>query len=249
MTGLSDNLLHQLSERARDPRRRYESAAEDDMAEELTIGEVDNRTREWTEDLVRRAAEQSSERLSQEELERRVKASMDQRQSILDRVLAQRSAWGHPPPTSLSFIQSEGHIGASTRPPGATALPPPADIEDWEFLQRTTALPIPPDLRQLYGIADGGFGPGFQGLYSVRQIATNCLDLRRRGPDYCNSIGYPQSYLPIAESSLTYHYDTETGLIISSNQNWANEDLDPEDILQVAFQSLAEMMESWLARS
>ena len=48
---------------------------------------------------------------------------------------------------------------------------------------------------------------------------------------------------------LNYHYDLDTGRIISSNQDWHNDGLEPEGIYDIAFQSLAEMMEDWLGRS
>ena len=80
----------------------------------------------------------------------------------------------------------------------------------------------------------------------MRQIGSYCEDLRRRGPDYCGTIAYPESFVPIAEETLNYHYDLETGRIISSNQDWDNDGLEPEDIYDIAFQDLAAMMEHWL---
>jgi hypothetical protein len=62
-------------------------------------------------------------------------------------------------------------------------------------------------------------------------------------------IAYPQSFIPIAGEMLDYHYDLDTGRIISSDQDWHNHDLEAEDIYDIAFQSLAAMMEDWLARS
>ena len=70
-----------------------------------------------------------------------------------------------------------------------------------------------------------------------------------RGPDYCGTILYPDSFIPLATERLDYHLDLDTGRIISSNQNWDNEGLDPEDIYDIAFQSLAGMMEDWLRRA
>ena len=56
------------------------------------------------------------------------------------------------------------------------------------------------------------------------------------------------SFVPIANEMLDYHYDLDTGRIISSNQNWYNDELEKEDIYDIAFQSLAAMMEDWLGR-
>lgn len=244
-----DILLHRVAERARDPRRRYMSAAEEEQAVKLSAGDAEQRMRAWTADLVRRAAALSGEQLSDLELEQRAKSLHEQQGTARRMVEEQMRAWGMQPPTSGAFVQGADHVQMSSSPPGASLLPQPPKPEDWEFLELAAAQLIPLDLRRLYLVADGGFGPGFTGLYSVKLIASNCLDLRRRGPDYCNSIEYPQSYLPLAEEMLAYHYDIDTGRIISSNPNWANEDLEPEDIYDVAFQSLAAMMEDWLARS
>ena len=80
----------------------------------------------------------------------------------------------------------------------------------------------------------------------MQRIASYCEDFRRRGPDYCGTIHYPESFLPIAGETLNYHYDVETGRIISSNEDWVNDGLEKEDVYDIAFQSLAEMMENWL---
>lgn len=60
-------------------------------------------------------------------------------------------------------------------------------------------------------------------------------------------IRYPDSFLPIANEMLNYHYDLDTSRIISSDQDWGEKGLD--DAYDIAFQSLAEMMEDWLERS
>ena len=113
-------------------------------------------------------------------------------------------------------------------------------------LEEIVGRPVPDALKQLYAISDGGFGPGFTGLHSVQLIVSTCEDFRRRGPDYCGTILYPHSFIPIAGAMLDYHYDLDTGCIISSNQNWSEEGLEAEDIYDIAFQSLAAMMEDWL---
>ena len=96
---------------------------------------------------------------------------------------------------------------------------------------------------------DGGFGPGFTGLNPVQLIGAGCEDHRRRGPDYCGTIPYPESFIPLATQRLDYHYDLDTGRIISSNAHWEDQGLEPNDIYVVAFQSLAAMMEDCLSQS
>ena len=118
---------------------------------------------------------------------------------------------------------------------------------DWQALERIVGQRIPDELMRLYTISDGGFGPGFNGLHSVQLIGSSCEDYRRRGPDYCGTVVYPQSFIPLATEMLDYNLDLDTGRIISSNQNWENDGLDQEDIYDIAFQSLAAMMEDWLS--
>lgn len=155
-------------------------------------------------------------------------------------------AWGQTPPRTKSFIETEDYIGASTEPPGAKPLRSPPTHSDWNTLEQIVGRSIPEDLKRLYTISDGGFGPGFTGLHPVQPIGSFYEDYRRRGPDYCGTVVYPASFIPLATERLDYHLDLDTGRIISSNQNWDNEGLDPEDIYDIAFQSLAAMMEEWL---
>lgn len=122
---------------------------------------------------------------------------------------------------------------------------PPTE-SDWNRLEQIVGRSIPEDLKCLYTISDGGFGPGFTGLHTVQLIGSFYEDYRRRGPDYCGTVVYPASFIPLATEMLDYHLDLDTGRVISSNQNWENDGLDPEGIFDIAFQSLAEMMENWL---
>ena len=161
--------------------------------------------------------------------------------------MAGERAWGQTPPLVQSVIETEDHFGISSDPPGAKPLVPAPKDSDWAKLEKLVGQKIPEDLKRLYGISDGGFGPGFTGLHPVELIASACEDFRRRGPDYCGSIIYPDSFIPIAAEQLDYHYDLETRRIISSNQNWENDGLDVEEIYDIAFQSLAAMMEDWVA--
>ena len=103
-------------------------------------------------------------------------------------------------------------------------------------------------MKRLYTISDGGFGPGFAGLNSVQLIGSFCEDYRRRGPDYCGTVIYPASFIPLAAERLDYQYDLDTGRIISSNQNWEEDGIEPEEIYDIAFPCLAAMMEDWLER-
>ena len=217
MTTLSESLIARITGRALDPKRRYRLAAEDERAVSLP-----------TDAIAQKFDDSSSEA-----------------GDVFRQMQARMASMGFSMPT-MSLIETPGGMSASSEPPGARPLASPPGESDWAELEAIAGAPIPADLKQLYAIADGGFGPGDRGLLTVKLIGAYCEDLRRRGPDYCGDILYPASFLPIAEETLNYHYDLDTGRIISSNQYWHNDGLEPEDVYDIAHQSLAAMMEHWL---
>ena len=245
---MTDELLARIAERARDPKRRYMTAAEDEARVELPIEEIERREEAWTrKNLARSAAE--GEEMSAEDVERYMDEWRASRDAVRRDMEAQMRAWGQTPPTTKSFIETEHHISVSSEPAGARPLQPPPTESDWKALEQIAGQPIPEDLKRLYTISDGGFGPGFTGLMPVQLIGAGCEDYRRRGPDYCGTVAYPDSFIPLATETLDYHYDLDTGRIISSNSHWEDQELGSDEIYDVAFQSLGAMMEDWLSRS
>ena len=218
MNHMSEELLARIAKRAADPNRRYMTAAEDQSAVELPTEQIQKRFDDF--------GNGDAFRMMQDKMRE----------------------WGFDMP-KMSFVErDDGSLGASSKAPGAVPLSSPPSVSDWQELEATVGLSMPADLKRLYTISDGGFGPGFTGLNSLQGIAAQCLDYRRRGPDYCGTIDYPMSFIPLANETLDYHYDLDTGRIISSNQDWYNDELEKEDIYDIAFQSLAAMMEDWLER-
>lgn len=249
MEDMTAKLLARIAERARDPMRRYMKAAEDEARIELPVEEIERREEEWTRRLLARSTAANGQEILAEDVERCMdewRASRDAARLAME---AQMQAWGRTPPKTRSFIETEHYVGASSEPPGAKPLQRPPHESDWKALEQIVGRPVPGDMKRLYTISDGGFGPGFTGLNTVRMISNACEDFRRRGPDYCGTVSYPDSFIPLATEMLDYHYDLDTGRIISSNQNWENDGLAPEDIYYIAFQSLAAMMEDWLRRT
>lgn len=220
MTALSSDLLARLRQRAADPKRRYMTAPDDEALQSLTIEEIQRR---YDESPI---------------------ADGDMFRNMIGHLRANGSSVDR-----MSFSDVNGNLRATTEPPGARPLEPAPSNDDWDALEDEVGAQIPDDLRSLYTISDGGFGPGFRGLNSVVGILSQCQDYRRRGPDYTGELHYPRSFVPIANEMLDYHYDLDTGRIISSNQNWFNDELEPEDVYDIAYQSLADMMEAWLQRS
>ena len=249
MEKFTDELLARIAERARDPKRRYMTAAEDEARVELPVEEIERREEEWTRRNLARSAAVEGGEMSDEQAERYMDEWRASRDSIKRGIEAQMRAWGQTPAATKSLIETDDHFSVSTDPPGAKPLQPPPVDSEWKALEQLVGRAIPDDLKRLYTVSDGGFGPGFTGLNPVQLIVAGYEDYRRRGPDYCGTVLYPESFIPLASERLDYHYDLETGRIISSNPRWEDEDLEPEDIYDVAFQSLAAMMEDWLRRS
>jgi len=260
MSEMTDELLARIAVRASDPKRRYMTAAEDESKVAMPLEEIERRYEAWQAKLIERSrAAALRDGMTLEEYERNLARDLeDQRRrrggrSQLQFEIAQWSQleWnqGRTFPEKLTFVETEHSIGWSMDTPGAKPLVPPPEGSDWLKLERVVGRKMPEDLKQLYSLSDGGFGPGFTGLNPVETIGINWNDLRRRGPDYCGTVEYPASFLPIAGEMLDYHYDLDTGRIISSDQDWHNHDLEPEDIYDIAFDSLAAMMEDWLERS
>jgi len=218
---MSDELLARIAKRAADPNRRYMTAAED----------------------------QSRVELPTDEIKRRFDAFDDTAGDTFRMMQDKMREWGFNL-DKMSFVQREdGTVGASSEPPGAVPLTASPSEAAWAEVEAAIGRPIAQDLKRLYSISDGGFGPGFTGLNPVQRIIAFYADYRRRGPDYCGTILYPPSFVPIANEMFDYHYDLDTGRIISSNQDWDNDPDDPKEVYDIAFQSLADMMEDWLRRS
>lgn len=238
MTEVTDMLLARIAERASDPIRRYKMAAKEqadhELAVELTIEEIESLHAERDRRAFARGREDDG---GPTELD------------LFRMMQAQMRAWGNDTPTMWVVERDDGTKRVTRGRPRVTPLEPPPGGSDWEKLERIVGRPVPNYLKRLYSISDGGFGPGFTGLNPTEVIGLNFEDFRRRGPDYCRTVEYPASFLPVAGEVLDYHYDLDTGRIVSSNSNWDNCGLEPEDIYDIAFQSLAEMMEDWLQRS
>lgn len=249
MTGISDELLKKITERAKDPKRRYLGASREELGIELPVAEIERREEEWTRRLIVRSSAIDGISLSPDEVESHIAEWRASRDAMRDAMNAQMRAWGQTPPETKYLFETEEQFSVSSDPPGAKPLQPPPSEKDWKALEQSAGRPMPMDLRRLYSIADGGFGPGYSGLNSVQLIKAGSEDFRRRGPDHCGTVAYPDSYLHLASENLDYHYDLETKRILSSNSRWQEDGVQPSEIYELAFISLAEMMEDWLSRS
>jgi hypothetical protein len=110
--------------------------------------------------------------------------------------------------------------------------------------------PLPSGLRQLYAIADGGFGPG-SGLFALSELAERYDDMTREpfGPD---GQDWPRNLLPLFnEDPVLLCLDLDSGGIVAWDPEEI-EDEESEEDWQRSFKreqsSLAELMEQWLGK-
>ena len=112
-------------------------------------------------------------------------------------------------------------VGQAT---GAQPLAPPAGEAALAEAERAVGRPFPAELRQLYAIADGGFGPG-AGLMPLAELTRRYDDLAREpyGP-----LGqdWPKNLLPLFdEDPVLACIDLNTGEMVA----WDPEEIEDED--------------------
>ena len=200
MSEMSDELLARIAKRAADPNRRYMTAAEDQSSVELPTGEIQRRFDDVGDDSRRCLPDDAGQ-----DARVGLRLGEDELRRAERRILR-------------GVIKCSG---------GSTVGPAANRRRLGQRLERIVGRPMPEDLKRLYSISDGGFGPGFTGLNPVQRIGSFHEDLRQRGPDYCGTVEYPASFLPIAGEMLDYHYDLDTGRIslerFRLEQSWARQ--------------------------
>ena len=109
--------------------------------------------------------------------------------------------------------------------------------------------PLSADLRAMYGIADGGWGPGIaftlghgRGFQSLQTVGETLADLRRRGPGYTGEAEWPAHLLPIADRGGPISYNLDTGEIVAFNDYY----YDDEQTIAEAFTVIHPNLETWL---
>jgi len=142
-----------------------------------------------------------------------------------------------------------GTVRFGGEPPPAGLAPPPGD-ERLAEAGRRIGRPLPDELRQLYAIGDGGFGPG-AGLLPLDRLVARYLDLTREpfGP---MGQDWPANLLPLFDQDpALLCLDLDDGGVVA----WDPEEIEDEesegDWLRsfVPEQpSLAALMEQWLGQ-
>lgn len=158
-------------------------------------------------------------------------------------VAEQMERWGQKMPPMYVTQHEDGSLGASSENPNNRSLALPATKADFKLLEEKVGRPLPHDLRQLYSIADGGFGPGIgPGLYSLERIGQEYDDLCRRGPGYTGEADWPPHLLPLTDIVGPVSYDLERGVIVAFNEYYYDDGL----TIDKAFTDLHPSLEGWL---
>lgn len=169
--------------------------------------------------------------------------------SAFENVVKQMEAWGQSLPPMHVTRNETGGLSASSEDANNYPIAPPATEAGFRELEQLIGRPLPAELRQLYAIADGGFGPGIgytpgfgHGLYSLEGIGRNLEDLRRRGPDYCGTIEWPAHYLPLTDLTGAVAYDLDSGAIMAFNEYYENDGLTADQ----AWSEINPNLKAWL---
>ena len=169
-------------------------------------------------------------------------------------VVAQMNAWGQAMPPMVVTRYPDGGLRASSEDETALPLARPANEADLAALEALVGRKLPADLRALYAIADGGWGPGTSytgglgtGFYSLKALASVLEDLRRRGPGYTGEAPWPDNLLPIADTTGPVSYNLDTGEIVAFNDYWYDDDLTLEQAFSVTHPTLEAWLREWVA--
>ncbi|WP_156170040.1 SMI1/KNR4 family protein [Aurantiacibacter luteus] len=169
-----------------------------------------------------------------------------------DLIRQQMANWGQSMPEMFLSTDANGNRSASSSNPD-TPLARPASKADLAALEKRIGRPLPEDLRQMFGIADGGWGPGFShteghgpGLNSVRGMISELDDLERRGPDYCGEGVWPMHFVPLTENFGPAAYDLDTGQVWQWDEHYYDHDKTVAEAWSVSHASLADFLSDWL---
>lgn len=162
--------------------------------------------------------------------------------------------WGHPMPPMHFTSYADGSLGASSTNELALPLAEPATATEIVKLEAMVGRPLPADIRSLYAIADGGWGPGIaftmghgRGIQSLQAVRETLADLRRRGPGYTGEAEWPATLLPIADRGGPISYDLETGRIVAFNDYYYDDDQTIEQAFTVIYPTLEDWLREWVA--
>ena len=219
MGSFSQEQLDRIAERAGDVERRTYSSGVEANAKPVDFGQL-------TDDLKRHGAPGTGGLLS-----------------AFGRVAGMFGSVGG----GMVAMGPDGPIRFGGQPPSAK-LPGPPDDSRLAWAEDQIGRPLPQELRQLYSIADGGFGPG-DGLFPLKELVSRYVDMTREpfGP-----LGqpWPSNLLAIFEEDpVLLCLDLDTGAMMA----WDPEEIEDEESdsdwkrsFKAEERSLAALMEKWL---
>jgi hypothetical protein len=147
-------------------------------------------------------------------------------------------------------MMGPGGMASFGMPTGPQPLQPAPGEQELEEAERAIGRPLPGEVRQLYAIGDGGFGPG-EGLMPLQEIVERYREMTGEafGP-----LGqpWPKRFLPLFEENPVLNcIDMDSGEMVA----WDPEEIEDEDSDQdwqrsfkVEHPSLAALMADWLGR-
>ena len=133
-------------------------------------------------------------------------------------------------------------------PTGPQPLQPPPGEQALADAEKAIGRPLPDEVRRLYAIGDGGFGPG-EGLFPLGALVDRYGELTRQpyGP---SGQDWPKQLLPLFdENPVLDCIDLDSGEIVA----WDPEEIEDEDSdedwqrsFKLEHPSLAALMSHWL---
>ena len=143
-----------------------------------------------------------------------------------------------------------GLMNMGGAPAGPQPLAPPPGDDELKQAEAAIGRPLPDDVKQLYAIGDGGFGPG-DGLLPLAQLVERYRELTHEpyGPA---GQDWPKNLLPLFdENPVLSCIDLDSGQVVA----WDPEEIEDEDSdedwqrsFKVEHPSLSVLMAEWLGR-
>jgi len=213
------DLFQRIAERANDPMRRTYMAGANANATPLDMGQL-------MADFQKHAPPQA--------------------QGLLGALGKMQSMFGGSMPGFT--MMGPGGPASAGMPTGPQPLAPPPSEQALADAEGVIGRPLPDEVRQLYAIGDGGFGPG-DGLMPLARLADRYREMTREpyGP---SGQDWPKNLLPLFdEDPVLSCFDMDSGEIVA----WDPEEIEDEDsdedwrrALKVEHPSLAAMLQDWL---
>jgi hypothetical protein len=222
MADIPLDLFQRISERANDPMRRTYMSGAAAGAQPLDMSQL-------MADFQKHAPEQA--------------------QGLLGAFGKMQGMFGGNMP-GMMMMGPGGLMSMGGEAAGPQPLPPAPSEAELKQAEAAIGRPLPDEVKQLYAIADGGFGPG-EGLLSLAELADRYGELTREpyGPA---GQDWPKNLLPLFdEDPVLSCIDLDSGQIVA----WDPEEIEDEDSdddwqrsFKVEHPSLSVLMAEWLGR-